>query len=466
MRDNILEEGHVGFDPADAEFAQGPAHAVEGGRKRATGGGDLDQQGIVVRSDRAAGRAHPGVEAHAESRGAAVGDDLAVVGREIVRRVLRGDTALHGVAVARHGILGGQRQLGAVQVRARGDKNLGPHEVDAGDLLRHGVLDLDAGVHLDEEPLVAVVVVEEFDRSGVVVADAFGDLHRGIAEFDTDVVGQIDGGRDFHHLLVTALHRAVAFVQMENAAVRIAEDLHFDVFGPRDVFLEEDGGIAEGASRFAARFVEERDEIAFFAHHAHAASAAAEGRFDDERKTDFLGHAQGFGALGNWFLRAGEDGNTEFDREGTGGGFVAHHFEQFRSRTDKDDARLPAGAGELGVLGEESVTRMDHVHPALAGQSHDALDIEVSSDWTFAVADRVGFVRFESVDGKPVFLRVDRDRAHAEFGGGTEGADGDFAAVGGEKGAAGHVNGGGCRRGFRGRFRHFRSGSFAARAGP
>ena len=458
MRYDVLEERHVGLDPADAEFAQGAAHAVEGGGKRAAGCGDLDQQRIVKRRDRAARRAHARVEAHAETGGTAVGDDFAVIGREIVGRVLGGDAALHGVAVARHGVLRGQGELGSVQMRARGNEDLRADEVDPGDLLGHGMLDLNARVHLDEEPLVLVVVVEELDRAGVVVTDAFGDFDRGVAEFGADVVRQIDRRRDFHHLLVASLHRTVALVQMKHAAVRVTENLHFDVLGPRDVFLEENGGIAEGAPGFIAGFVEERGEIAFLAHHAHAASAAAEGRFDDERETDFLGHAQSCGAFGHRFLRAGEDGNTEFDRQGAGGGFVAHHFEQFGARSDERDTGFPAGAGELGVFGEEAVTGVDHVHPAFAGQTDDAFDVEVSSDRTFAVTDHVGFVGFEAVNGKPVFLRVNRDRAHAEFGGGAEGANGDLAAVGGEKGPSSHVNGGWRCSDFRARFRHFQIG--------
>ena len=109
--------------------------------------------------------------------------------------------------------------------------------------------------------------------------------------------------------------------------MRITEDLHFDVLGPRDVFLEKDGRIAEGAARLVAGLVEKRREIAFLAHHAHAATAAAEGRFDDQRETDFLGGFHCLGAIIQGFLRSGKNGNAELDRQGPGRGFVAHHFE-------------------------------------------------------------------------------------------------------------------------------------------
>ena len=43
------------------------------------------------------------------------------------------------------------------------------HEVDAGDHLGHRMLDLEAGVHLDEVELA--VLVEELDRAGAAIAD-------------------------------------------------------------------------------------------------------------------------------------------------------------------------------------------------------------------------------------------------------------------------------------------------------
>ena len=459
---HILEERHVGLHAADAELAQGAVHAVEGDREGLAGRGDLDQQRVVKRRDRAAGRAHARVEAHAEAGGTAVGDNLPVIRGESVGRVLRGHAALHGKAVARDGLLRGQGQFGAVQARSRRDEDLRTHEVDAGDLFGHGVLDLNARVHLDEEPFVAVVVVEEFDRARVVVTDAPGDFDRRVAEIGADFVRQIDRRSHLDHLLVAALHRAVAFVQVKNAAVRIAEDLHLNVLGSRDIFFEKDGGVAEGATRFAAGLVKKRDEIAFLADHAHAASTAPEGRFDDEREADFFRDFDRLGAVVDGFLRSGEDGNAEFDRQSARGGFVAHHFEQLRSRTDEGEASVLAGAGEMGVFGEKTVAGMDHVHPAIEGQPDNALNVEISPDRAFAAAHDVSLVGLESVDGEAVFLRVDRNGPHMELVGGPENTDGDLAAVGHEQGLPGDVEKGVI--GGWGYFCHDRIGGFPPRA--
>jgi hypothetical protein len=138
---------------------------------------------------------------------------------------------------------------------------------------------------------------------------------------------------------VAALHRAVAFVEVEDVAVAVAEDLHLEVFGAGDVFLEEDRGIAEGAAGFGLGFVEQLGEVGSFEHDAHAASTAAEGRLDDEREADRLGGLERLVAIGDRLLRAGQGRHADPLGEGAGGGLVAHHVEQLGAGPDEGDAR-------------------------------------------------------------------------------------------------------------------------------
>ena len=67
---------------------------------------------------------------------------------------------------------------------------------------------------------------------------------------------QVDARRDLDDLLVAALHRAVALPEVDEVAVRVAEDLHFDVLGAGDVAFDEDFGRAERGAGFALRFFE------------------------------------------------------------------------------------------------------------------------------------------------------------------------------------------------------------------
>ena len=141
------------------------------------------------------------------------------------------------------------------------------------------------------------------------------------------------------------------------------------------------------------------------------------------------------------FLGAGQRGHLELVRQRAGRRLVAHVFQQLRRGADEDDALARAGAGERGVFREEPVARVDHRDALLLGERDDALDVEVGADRAFRRVERIGLVRLEAVDGEAVLLGEDRDRAQAEFVGGAEDADGDFAAVGGHQfsGAGGRV---------------------------
>ena len=99
MRDDVLEEGEVGRDAADAELAERAVHARDRLLRRRRPGGDLLQQRIVEAGDDRAGIGGAAVEADAEAGRAAIGGDAAVIGDEVLLGVLGGDAALERVAV-------------------------------------------------------------------------------------------------------------------------------------------------------------------------------------------------------------------------------------------------------------------------------------------------------------------------------------------------------------------------------
>ena len=71
----------------------------------------------------------------------------------------------HSIAWPRQAIVA----LRERQLLAGGDPDLHLDDVDAGHPFGHRVLDLHAGVHLDEEELA--VLVQELERAGAAVAD-------------------------------------------------------------------------------------------------------------------------------------------------------------------------------------------------------------------------------------------------------------------------------------------------------
>jgi hypothetical protein len=429
--DDVFEERDVRFHAADAELAEGAIHALAGHREIAAHGGELHEHGIIERRDDRTGIARGGVEAHAETGGGAVVEDAAVVRGEVFLRILGGDAALDGEAVARDVFLRRKGDLFVEKCMTLRDEDLGADEVDAGDAFRDRMLDLDARVHLDEEPVVLIHVVEELDGAGVVVADAVGEFHGGVAKLFPDDRIEVHRGGDFDDFLVAALDGAIALVEVDDVAVLVAEDLHLDVLGSLDVAFEENGRVAEGVLRLGAGFREQAGELRWFFNHPHATPAATESRLDDEGETDLVRDRQGHVGIGDRLLGAGQDGDVEFVGERAGGGLVAHVFQKIRRGADEDDALTCAGAGEIRVFREEAVAGVDHRHALGLGEFHDALVVKVGSDRAFRRVELVGFVGLEAVDGKAVFLREDGNGAETELSGGAENPDRDFAAVGG-----------------------------------
>ncbi len=313
-----------------------------------------------------------------------------------------------------------------------GDQNLTAHDVDTGDNFSYGVLYLDAGVHFNEEPFVGVQIVEEFNSAGVVVADGFCNLYGGLAEVVADFVGQADGRGDLNDFLVPPLDRAVALVQVDDVALFVAEDLHFDMLGPLDIALEENGGVAEGALGLALGFFEEMFKILGVFDHAHAAATAAKGCLDDEGEANFLGDFERFCRIGNGIFCSRQGGHfclignfARFD-------FVPHARKEVGTRTDESDVIGFAGVGKGRIFGEESVSRVDQVDVVVFCKVDDAVDVEVGGDGPFALTDEVGLIGFEAVDAEAVFVGVNGNGATPEFSRAAEDADSDFTAVGGK----------------------------------
>ena len=110
------------------------------------------------------------------------------------------------------------------------DPQLLGDEVEVGDLLGDAVLDLEAGVHLEEEELA--VLVEALDGAGADVAAAACHLSPRLAHRGADLVDVIrGGGRLLDQLLVAALGGTVALAHAHHVAVGVGEDLQLDVAG-------------------------------------------------------------------------------------------------------------------------------------------------------------------------------------------------------------------------------------------
>jgi hypothetical protein len=197
-----------------------------------------------------------------------------------VDRVLGGDPALQREPAGLDVLLHVEAEVG--QRGTGGDPHLRLDEVDVRDLLGDRVLDLNARVHLDEH-VAAVGPEEELDRAGTGVADRLCEPNGVGAHGLAGVAVEVRRGSDLDDLLVPALHRAVAFAQVDHVALAVGQDLDLDVSGVGDRLLDEAGRVAEGAVGLAHRGVDGLAQLVRVRDPAHAAPASAGDRLHEER---------------------------------------------------------------------------------------------------------------------------------------------------------------------------------------
>ena len=228
---------------------------------------------------------------------------------------------------------------------------------------------------------------------------------------------------------MTALHGAVAVVEVDDVAVVVAEDLDLDVLGAAQVLLDEDLVVAEGLLGLVDGLLELTVHVGLAVDDAHTAAAAAVGRLEHDGIADLLG--DGLRLLGglHGVVHAGDDGHTGGDGDLLGGDLVAHGVHAGHGRPDEGDAVLLTGLDEAGVLGQEAVAGMDRVDVVVLGDLDDGVDVEIGVDGAALWIELIGLVGQSAEHRIFIFLGIDSDRGDAQIGQRAEDADGDLAAV-------------------------------------
>ena len=348
-----------------------------------------------------------------------------VSGRKPLPGILGGDAALHRGAAHLHRILA-QAKVG--QGLPRRDAQLARHQVDVGDLLGDGVLDLDAGIALDEHVMTAFVE-KELHCACAGVADLPGERDGVGADPHPQLVGQIRRGRELDHLLVPALHAAVPFEQVDDVALTVGQDLHLDVPRVQHGLFEVDRRVAERRLGLAAGGFDRLGQSLGFGHPPHPAPATSGHRLDEQRELHVRGGGDELVHRGRRRRRV-KHRQARLLRRRDRTGLVARQLQHVGARTDEGDARLGARCGQLGVLGEETVSGVHGIGAGVFGDADDLLDRQVGADRTARLTDLVGLVGLQSMRRVAILVRVHRDGQNAHLVGGTERTDGDLTAVG------------------------------------
>ena len=244
-----------------------------------------------------------------------------------------------------------------------GDLELELDQVGVPHQLRHGVLDLQAGVHLQEPEAAGFPGVhQELDRPGAAVVDGLRDPPTGVVQGGPGLVRQRRSRGLLEDLLVPALDRAVPLAQDQHA-VAAADDLDLDVAAVLDVRLEEDGPVAERRQRLGLRGRDLAGQVGEPAYDAHAAPTSAGGGLHQQRQVGvgrLVGH-----------LEHGDAGRAH---QPLGLDLGAHRLDGGGVRPDPGEPGVDDRAGEVGVLGEEAVAGMDRVGTRSPGGVDDQVD--------------------------------------------------------------------------------------------
>ena len=314
---------------------------------------------------------------------------------------------------------------------AAGDADHLAHQVDAGDELGHRMLDLDAGVHLDEIEVAGLVVIEIFERAGAAIMHRLRQRDGGGAQLLPDVVGQHRRGRLFPHLLAAALQRAFALEAMDHA-LAVAEDLHLDVAGALDHLLQVEPAVAERRLRLGAGLRHQALELLEIGGDADAAATTAGRRLDHDGKAGALDDGARRLGIVDTAVAAGNARHAGCERRLARRHLVAHQADRLRARTDEDEAGIGHRFGKAGILGQEAVAGVHRIGAAALGGIEDGGDVEIGLGG-LGRADQHGFVRQLHRQRVRIGGAVDLDGVDAELARGADDADRDLAAIGDEQ---------------------------------
>ena len=249
-------------------------------------------------------------------------------------------------------------------------------QIDARDQLGHGMLDLQARVHLDEEHVLAVG--DELDGAGADIIDRAGGLARGGADRLTLLRIERRRRRFLDHLLVPPLQGAFALEQRQQIAVAVADHLHLDVARILDVFLDQHAIVAERRLGLALGADDRRRKLGCRTHDTHAAAAATGRRLDQHRKADLVGGLGQRRVVLSLAVIARHHRHAGLFHQRLGAGFRAHRDHHLGGRTDEHQPRIGAGPGKIGILRQEAVAGMHGFGAAPARGVDHALDIEIA----------------------------------------------------------------------------------------
>ena len=363
-------------------------------------GDDLGDHRVEVGRDGVA-LADAGVDADAGPRGQVEQRDPAGRRGEVAVRVLGVQPGLDGVPLL--------RRLRPFETAAGRDVQLRLDQVEVRRRLGDRVLDLQAGVDLEEGERPLARVVEELDRPGADVPD--GDRQPLGGRLELLGLARVEQGRRrlLDHLLVAPLHGAVADADRPRRAMAVGDQLDLDVPCPGHQALQEDHAAAEGALGLVAGALVGVLELGSGVDPADAPATSASSCLEHERVADPLGCGQRLVQRVDAASAPRRDRHPHLLGEELGADLVAKPAHRVGARTDEGHAEALAQVRERGVLRDEPPPDPDRVCRALDQRPLEDGQVDVGAGR--GGTQRVGLVRLPREHRRTFLVGVERDRA-------------------------------------------------------
>ena len=250
------------------------------------------------------------------------------------------------------------------------------HQVQTGDAFGHWVFHLQTGVHLEE--IKALVFTDhKLDRASALVFHRFGQSHRLFAHGFTGGVADERRRRLFNHLLMTALYRALALVQIQNMALGVTNQLDFDMAGFFDELFNKDTVVAEAIACFVTATGETFQRLFVVVGHAQTFTATTCTSFDHHGVANAFGNLDGFLRCFDGIVHTRNAIHACFCSELFGSDFVAHRCDGMVFRSYENNARFFTALRELSVLTQKTIPRVDRFGTRFLGSSDDFVGYQI-----------------------------------------------------------------------------------------
>ena len=195
--------------------------------------------------------------------------------------------------------------------------------------------------------------------------------------------------------------------------------------------LDEALATTEGGDRLPDGRFKELGDFVKVAGHLEAATATPVGRLNGNRQAVFLRERDDLVGPTDRVLGSGNQGSIGGERDVARLDLVAEGVDGFGARPNPNQARVDDSLRESGVLGKEPIPRVHGVSTSLLGDVEELVLAQVGVA-RCAAAEGIRLVGHLHMEGVPVGVGIDGDRAETSVLAGAGDADGNFAAVGNE----------------------------------